>query len=96
MTPKEMLDHFGGELVRGNARIRQDGKIVTIATYVGGQLTLTTEGTKISEGMKASTPKPKPKPKAKKAEPVTVEEPVEVSVDDSATLDDLFKAVEDS
>ena len=93
MTPKEMLDHFGGELVRGRARIRKDGEIVTIATYVNGELTFTTAGTEISEAMKASKPKAAPKKKAAKAKPA---EEVEVSVEDSATLDDLFSAVEDS
>ena len=88
MTPQEMLDTFGGELVRGRARIRKDGKIVTIATYVDGVLTLTSEGNKISEAAKANKPKAKAKPKAEKTE-----EPVEVK--DDVVLADLFDTIEE-
>jgi hypothetical protein len=92
MTPKEMLESFGGELVRGRARIRKDGEIVTIATYVDGVLTLTDEGTKISEAEKASKPKAKPKAKAEpKVE--KAEEPVEAK--DEVVLADLFDTIEE-
>lgn len=50
MTAYELVEKFGGEIVRGKARIRQGGEYIIIAVLNGDDMMLTEQGRALASG----------------------------------------------
>jgi|OM-RGC.v1.033958122 hypothetical protein len=44
MTPHELIDRLGGEIVANKGRVVVDGKVVIVARFIGTELVYTDEG----------------------------------------------------
>ena len=60
MTLFELVDALGGELVCNEARVRRDGKWITLARIVGQDWQLTQVGERLLDSVKAPPPPVEP------------------------------------
>ena len=44
MTPHELIDRLGGEIVANKGRVVVDGKVAIVARFIGTELVYTDEG----------------------------------------------------
>ena len=85
MNVYELVEKMGGEICRGRARVRVDGKIVVIGQLNGDDMMFTEEGRQLL----ADTPKPTAEETKKRGRPAKA-----AVVESELSLDELFNTPE--